>query len=83
VTPDADAQVDARGAACPVPVIRLARAARGHRPGDRLLLLADDPAARADVPAWCRMRGHTVTATERAGHTAYLVVLGDPPLRPG
>jgi TusA-related sulfurtransferase len=23
-----------------------------------LTVLADDPAARLDVPAWCRMRGH-------------------------
>ncbi|HYN28646.1 MAG TPA: sulfurtransferase TusA family protein [Dermatophilaceae bacterium] len=79
----ADAEVDARGLPCPVPVIRLARATRDLRPGARVRLLADDPAARADVPAWCRMRGHTLTVAEEGGHTAYLVVVGDLALRPG
>lgn len=71
--------VDARGLACPVPVIRLARAARGRSPGSALTLLADDPAARADVPAWCRMTGHTVTTQDQGGHTAYRVVLSVAP----
>jgi tRNA 2-thiouridine synthesizing protein A len=51
-------EVDARGLRCPLPVIRLAEAAQ-NAPGDTLVVvLADDPAARYDVPAWCRMRHH-------------------------
>jgi tRNA 2-thiouridine synthesizing protein A len=49
--------VDARGLRCPLPVIELSRAAAGGAPGTELELLATDPAARHDVPAWCRMRG--------------------------
>ncbi|GAA1403524.1 MULTISPECIES: sulfurtransferase TusA family protein [Oerskovia] len=52
--------VDARGLRCPLPVIRLAAAARDHAPGDVLTVWSTDPAARHDVPAWARMRGHTV-----------------------
>jgi TusA-related sulfurtransferase len=49
--------VDARGLRCPLPVIRLAQAARDGAPGDVIEVWATDPAARADIPAWCRMRG--------------------------
>ncbi len=49
--------VDARGRRCPLPIIDLAAAARTAAPGTLIILLADDPAAAADVSAWCRMRG--------------------------
>jgi len=52
--------VDARGLRCPLPVIRLAAAARDLAPGTLVTVLATDPAARLDVPAWARMRGHTM-----------------------
>jgi tRNA 2-thiouridine synthesizing protein A len=39
-------------------VIRLAVAAKGLPAGTELTVLSTDPAARLDVPAWCRMRGH-------------------------
>ncbi|MFE4464640.1 sulfurtransferase TusA family protein [Oerskovia sp. NPDC056781] len=52
--------VDARGLRCPLPVIRLAAAARDRAPGDVLTVWSTDPAARHDVPAWARMRGHAV-----------------------
>lgn len=55
--------VDARGLSCPQPVIRLARAARAAHPGTEITVLWTDPAARYDIAAWARMRGHRVTAT--------------------
>jgi tRNA 2-thiouridine synthesizing protein A len=70
--------VDARGTRCPVPVIRLARAARGLPRGSTVLLLADDVAAWSDVPAWARMKGHEVTLHEDEGWTEFRVVLGEP-----
>jgi tRNA 2-thiouridine synthesizing protein A len=51
-------QVDARGLRCPLPVIRLAAAAQEVTAGTVITLLATDPAARHDIPAWCRMRNH-------------------------
>lgn len=69
--------VDARGLRCPLPVIRLAEAAAGLPAGARVAVLATDPAARVDVPAWTRMRGHT-TLGERVApdHVRIDVVLG-------
>lgn len=51
-------EVDARGLACPMPVIELARAIEGVAVGSRVRLLATDPAADVDVPVWCRMQRH-------------------------
>lgn len=60
ITTDADDpyEVDARGLACPMPVIELARAIDDVAIGSRVLLLATDPAAKVDVPVWCRMQRH-------------------------
>ena len=52
--------VDARGLACPLPVIRAAQAARDLPGGAIVTILATDPATRYDVPAWTRLRGHEV-----------------------
>lgn len=57
---DGSTLVDARGLRCPIPVIRLARAASALEPGDLVTVWSTDPAAVHDVPAWARMRGHTV-----------------------
>jgi cysteine desulfurase len=54
--PEADAVVDALGRRCPVPVIELARHLGDVPVGGVLAVLADDAAARLDVPAWCRLR---------------------------
>jgi tRNA 2-thiouridine synthesizing protein A len=49
--------LDCRGLPCPRPIIELAKAFVGLDLGGTVELLADDPAARVDVQAWCRMRG--------------------------
>jgi tRNA 2-thiouridine synthesizing protein A len=49
--------LDCRGQRCPLPVIALARELPSVEVGGVIRLLADDPAAAYDVPAWCRMRG--------------------------
>lgn len=56
-------RIDARGLLCPQPVLLLARAAATH-PGRQIEVLADDPAAATDIPAWCEMRqAHLVSVT--------------------
>lgn len=56
--------VDARGKACPVPVIDLAKAVESVESGDLVVLLADDPGAKVDIPVWCRMKRHDLVAVE-------------------
>lgn len=49
-------RLDCRGQRCPLPVIGLAREITGIGVGAIIEVAADDPAAAADVPAWCRMQ---------------------------
>ncbi len=67
--------IDCRGARCPLPVIRLAQRIGEVAVGDLVEVVADDPAARPDVPAWCRMRGQEYAGERVApdGTPAYLV----------
>lgn len=51
-----DLLLDERGHRCPQPVIALMRAA-ASTPGQVVVVLADDPAAEYDIPAWCRLKG--------------------------
>ena len=48
--------VDAAGLACPMPVVKLAEAVGEHPVGTRFRVLATDPAAKVDIPVWCRMK---------------------------
>ncbi len=45
------------GQRCPLPVIALAKKIRTVDLGAVIQVLADDPAAANDVPAWCRLTG--------------------------
>ncbi|MBW5424981.1 aminotransferase class V-fold PLP-dependent enzyme, partial [Streptomyces sp. BG9H] len=49
--------VDAVGKRCPIPVIELAKVIGDVPVGGTVTVLADDEAARLDIPAWCEMRG--------------------------
>jgi tRNA 2-thiouridine synthesizing protein A len=62
--------VDCRGLRCPLPIIALARRMPGLPVGSVLRLLADDPAAELDVPAWCRLRGQEYLGAGAAGGQA-------------
>jgi len=64
--------IDALGRRCPLPVIMLARRAASEAAGTEIAVLADDPAAAVDIPAWCRMKGHTFVATDGDRHTVRL-----------
>jgi tRNA 2-thiouridine synthesizing protein A len=56
--------LDCRGMLCPLPVIKLAQAFPELTVGDSIAVLADDPAAATDIPAWCRMRGQELVSAE-------------------
>ncbi|TDQ52492.1 sulfurtransferase TusA family protein [Actinorugispora endophytica] len=51
--------IDAIGRKCPIPIILLAGRLRDVPIGSVIAVTADDPAAQADIPAWCRMKRHT------------------------
>ena len=59
--------VDARGHRCPTPTLRLRRALEQAASGARILLLADDPLARIDVPHFLAEAGADLVETGADG----------------
>ncbi len=60
--------LDVQGLTCPLPVLKANKALRGLPPGARLVVLATDPAAAKDFPAYCTETGHILlAASEEAG----------------
>ncbi|MDL4819858.1 sulfurtransferase TusA family protein [Actinomadura opuntiae] len=56
--------IDALGRKCPIPIIMLADRIREVPVGEVIAVLADDAAARTDVPAWCRMKSQDFVREE-------------------
>ena len=72
-----DLEVDAIGLLCPLPVLRLRKRMEPLKPGAKVLLLADDPAAIVDVPHFCNEAGHAfVSMTEADGQLQFIVQKG-------
>lgn len=57
---DVDQWLDARGLLCPLPVIRTQDAISTLPPGSLVEVWTSDPGAAYDIPAWCRVHGHTL-----------------------
>jgi tRNA 2-thiouridine synthesizing protein A len=55
--------IDALGRKCPIPIIWLAQRIGEVPVGAVVTVLADDPAARTDIPSWCGMKSHDWVAT--------------------
>jgi tRNA 2-thiouridine synthesizing protein A len=66
--------IDALGRKCPIPIIMLAERIREVPVGELIAVLADDPAAENDVPAWCMMKSQEyVTTTALPRGWAFLI----------
>lgn len=59
--------IDCRGQRCPLPVIALAKRLPQLNAGSVVRVLADDPAAANDIPAWCRLRGQDFVGSPEPG----------------
>ncbi|QQA41346.1 sulfurtransferase TusA family protein [Pelagovum pacificum] len=74
---DADAELDATGLLCPLPVLKLRRRLQPLGPGDVIRVLADDPAAVIDIPHFCQEAGHEhVSLTSEGRVQVHLVRKG-------
>ncbi|WP_089727529.1 sulfurtransferase TusA family protein [Candidatus Thiosymbion oneisti] len=56
--------VDCRRLLCPLPVIRVQDRVADLAPGTQVEAVCTDPGALQDIPAWCRINGHTVLRTD-------------------
>ncbi|MFG2557585.1 sulfurtransferase TusA family protein [Streptomyces sp. NPDC048496] len=84
--PAADITVDGTGLLCVTLLLRLRSRIAGAEPGTIVYVIATDPAAPLDLPAWCHMVGHDylgpVPVADRATYALRLAVDARP-TRPG
>ncbi|MDX3733691.1 sulfurtransferase TusA family protein [Streptomyces caniscabiei] len=57
-TPAPDITVDGTGLLCVTLLLRLRKEIDGAKPDTVVHVIATDPAAPLDLPAWCHMTGH-------------------------
>lgn len=72
-----DAEIDAAGLLCPLPVLKARKRLEAMPAGSVLKLVATDPAAAVDVPHFCAAAGHSFLASESHGEArAYFIRRG-------
>ena len=72
---DYDAELDARGLLCPLPVLKARKRLMALAPGQVLRVVADDPAAQIDIPHFCSEQGHELIAQNEIDNAAYEYML--------
>ncbi len=61
--------VDARGTACPGPLLEAKKAIGSIKSGDTMEVLSADEGTKVDIPKWCKKQGHEYLGTlEESGY---------------
>ncbi|MFQ5997783.1 MAG: sulfurtransferase TusA family protein [Candidatus Bathyarchaeia archaeon] len=60
-------ELDTKGLLCPLPVVKASQAITRVKSGGILKILATDPAAKQDLPAWADRVGHEVVQVNDNG----------------
>ena len=66
--------LDARRLLCPMPVIKAQNRIEELQSGDVLTVYSTDPGALNDIPAWCRINGHKLIATEERDNEVVIII---------
>lgn len=69
-----DADLDALGLLCPLPVLKARKRLKALPEGAVLRMLTDDPAALIDVPHYCAEAGHTLLSQQEDGATCIFLI---------
>jgi tRNA 2-thiouridine synthesizing protein A len=77
-TDPTDAELDATGLLCPLPVLKARKRLAALGPGALLMVRSDDPAARIDFPHFCAEQGHALVGQrdEADGVMTFLIRKG-------
>ena len=71
--------LDACNMLCPLPVIKAQDKIKELQPGDVLEVICTDPGASHDIPAWCRINGHSVLNIKELNEQIIVrIKVGDP-----
>ena len=57
--------IDVKGAACPLPVVKTAKAMKTMNSGEILEVFATDPGVEPDMQAWTRQTGNELLGIEQ------------------
>ncbi len=68
-------EVDARRLLCPMPVIRLQDCINRQPAGASVRITCTDPGTMNDIPAWCRINGHSVISSDQRQEEFIFLVL--------
>ena len=66
--------VDAKGLACPMPIVRTAQAMKIVGSGENVEVLATDPGSVKDFVAWCRSTGNDLVDQSTDGAVFRFVI---------
>lgn len=67
----ADVKLDAKGLACPMPIVKTKKAIQGLEDGQVLEVVATDKGSKADLAAWAKTVGHQYIGTTEEGDVLY------------
>lgn len=67
----ADVQLDAKGLACPMPIVKTKKAMQGLEDGQVLEVIATDKGSKADLAAWAKTVGHQYIGTTEESDVLY------------
>ena len=63
----ADKVLDAKGLACPMPIVKTRKEMKDMESGQVLEILATDKGAKADMTAWAKSGGHELLDIQEDG----------------
>ncbi|MGH2316622.1 sulfurtransferase TusA family protein [Planococcus sp. SE5232] len=64
---NADKVLDAKGLACPMPIVKTRKEMKEMESGQILEILATDKGAKADLVAWAKSGGHELLDSQENG----------------
>jgi len=71
---DFDQELDAKGIACPLPILKTKKLIKGMNPGQILKITATDPGSVKDFSAFCVQTGNELLSSdENDGVYSYLI----------
>lgn len=66
--------LDAKGFACPLPIVKTKKAMDTINSGEVLEVLATDKGALSDIPAWTKSGGHTILEQKTEEDVLYFYI---------
>ena len=67
-------EIDARGSACPGPLMELIRGVRASGVGEAVAVLSSDQGSRVDIPEWVQKVGYELVSVEDKGEYSRFVI---------